>query len=401
MTYYILPSNKLKLQIRPCIATSDPVHISHSVNYYNNLILGQIKKLDQYAHHSKPPNFFNQVAQFVNPYQFIFSKIPNYKCSISKLHSNSNSLYELIELSYVCNLFESFKYKTQINIYHIGDTSETTGLLQIFRNTEYSLDNVYSENNINNIIDKLLSDNEVNIELSNALNYDLLFFNLEYNNNVDSFADYCKNIIKILFVILSIQNANGISIIKVEQLHHKLLIDFIYILNSYFSNVCIIKPNCASIIENTHYIVCKYFTNDCKNHEQNVNTLRILFTCADYPQIYSLLDIETPCFFLNKIEEFNIIIGQQQLDGYFQIINILKNKNKEEKFETLKRNNIIKCIQWCEKYHVPYNKIIEKNNMFNGQKTPKNIFNSKQHCEESDEEDVCENSDLICMESNY
>jgi len=394
MTYYILPSNKLKIHIIPRAADSyEQVHISHSVNYYNNLILGQIKKLDQYEANSKPTNFFNQVAQFVNPYQFIFSKIPNYKYSISKLHSNTNSLYELIELSYVCNLFESYKYKSQINIYHIGDTSESISLLQIFRNAEYSLDHVDSENNIKHLIDSLL--------LSDLMKYDLLFFNLEYDRNDDSFADYCKKIVKILFVILSIQNANGISVIKVKQLHHKLLIDFLYILNSYFSNICIIKPNCASVIENSHYIVCKFFTNESKTREQNLTTLRDLFSDSQVTIVHSLLDIQIPYFFLNKIEEFNVIIGQQQLDGYFQIINILKNKNKEDKFETLKRNNIIKCIQWCEKYNVPCNKIMEKNNMFNGQKSIKNIFNSKKTSEESDEEYVCENIDLICMESNY
>lgn len=389
MTYYILPSNKIKFEIVPCTkGSSEPLHISHSVNYYSNLILGQINKVDQFEHAHNNIYSFEQVSQFVNPYQFIFSKIPSYKCAVSKMASNSNVLYELIEISCVCNIFESFKYKSQINVYHIGNASETIDLMKLFRSNDYSSDIVSLDYDVNNIVVNLQDDNVQNhVSLSNC---DLLFFNVEYDHS--SLSEYFNKIIKILFTILSIQNINGISIIKVSQMHHKLLIDVLYILNSYFTNVFIIKPNCSSIIENTHYIVCKFFTDDTNNRSQNLSELQKIFTCttADKQQINSLLDIKTPYLFLNKIEEFNVIIGQQQLDGYFQIINILKNKNKEEKFETLKRNNIIKCIQWCEKYHVPYNKIMEKNNMFNGQKTPKNMFNGKQSTDETDLEESCD-----------
>jgi len=387
MTYYILPSNKLKIDISPTtVSYCEPVHISHSVNYYNNLILDQINKLDK-VEHSNNIYSFEQVSQFVNPYQFIFSKLPAYKCSISKLASSSNTLYELIEISCVCNIFESFKYKSEINVYHIGNASETIDLLQLFRSNDYSLDNVSLEYDINNVIGYLDLDD---IDL---LNYDLLFFNLEYDPT--SLSDYFTKIMKILFCILSIQNANGISIIKASHLHHKLLIDFLYILNSCFANVFIIKPNCSSIIENSQYIVCKLFTDDMDQRKQILTALKNICTCSQPAIVNSLLNIQIPYIFLNKIEEFNVIIGQQQLDGYFQIINILKNKNKEEKFETLKRNNIIKCIQWCEKYHVPYNKIIEKNNMFNGHKTIKNIFNGKIPPDEADADDSCDPNGIV------
>ena len=46
------------------------------------------------------------------------------------------------------------------------------------------------------------------------------------------------------------------------------------------------------------------------------------------------------------------------------IINILKNKNKEEKIEIIKKSNIQKSISWCEKYKIPFNKFSEKTNIF-------------------------------------
>jgi hypothetical protein len=80
--------------------------------------------------------------------------------------------------------------------------------------------------------------------------------------------------------------------------------------------------------------------------------------------IKSLIENEIPYYFLNKLEESNAVIGQQQLEAYDQIINIFKNKSRDDKIENLKRNHIQKCIQWCEKNQLPHNKFIDKINIF-------------------------------------
>jgi hypothetical protein len=41
-----------------------------------------------------------------------------------------------------------------------------------------------------------------------------------------------------------------------------------------------------------------------------------------------------------------------------------KNKNREDKIEILKRTHIQKCINWCEKNQLPYNKFTDKLNIF-------------------------------------
>ena len=80
--------------------------------------------------------------------------------------------------------------------------------------------------------------------------------------------------------------------------------------------------------------------------------------------ITSIINNEYQYFFVNKLEEFNITTGQQQIEAHDQLINIFKNKNKEERLEILKKTNIQKCIQWCEKYKIPYNKFSEMFNIF-------------------------------------
>ena len=80
--------------------------------------------------------------------------------------------------------------------------------------------------------------------------------------------------------------------------------------------------------------------------------------------IDSILDFDIPNFFLMKMDDMNIIIGQQQLESLDMVINILKNKNKEDKIETIKKSNIQKSVVWCEKYKIPCNRFSEKINIF-------------------------------------
>ena len=47
-------------------------------------------------------------------------------------------------------------------------------------------------------------------------------------------------------------------------------------------------------------------------------------------------------------------------------IKSIKTKNliEQDKLDTIKKNNIQKCIQWCTKYKLPYNKNIQQLNAF-------------------------------------
>jgi hypothetical protein len=103
--------------------------------------------------------------------------------------------------------------------------------------------------------------------------------------------------------------------------------------------------------------------------------------------IHSIIDNDIPYYFSNKIEESNAVIGQQQLEAYDQIINIFKNKNKDEKIEVLKRNHIQKCIQWCEKNQLPHNKFVERVNIF---------LNAKKKEDDKKEEEKKDEAEAEC-----
>ena len=118
------------------------------------------------------------------------------------------------------------------------------------------------------------------------------------------------------------------------------------------------------------YIVCKGFiTNDTRNdfHKTNYfNMYSFLRHLKPEQYISSIVNVDVviPSYFVNKIDDANIIIGQQQLEMFDQLINILNNKNKHDKIELMKKSNIQKSVTWCEKYKIPYNKFSEKTNIF-------------------------------------
>jgi hypothetical protein len=70
--------------------------------------------------------------------------------------------------------------------------------------------------------------------------------------------------------------------------------------------------------------------------------------------IHRFIKIDISSFFLNKIQEYNAIFGQQQLENIAYTLTLLKDFTEDKK-HSLVRNNIIKCIHWCEKYNVNFN----------------------------------------------
>ena len=82
--------------------------------------------------------------------------------------------------------------------------------------------------------------------------------------------------------------------------------------------------------------------------------------------ITSLFNFDLPYIFINKVEELNAILGQQQIENIVSTLNLIDktSNNKYEKLEAMKKLNIQKCIAWCQKYNLSYNKVIATNNIF-------------------------------------
>jgi hypothetical protein len=354
MSYYILPKTNNSITIKPNITnnTINP-YVSQSLFFYYNetkLLLLDICLND----YDLSFNTFSEIIKIVNPYEYIFSLVPGSRFSVSKLTPNTNTFYELFEVMNTLNIFDILKNYSIKSLHISQNSSDSVECIEIFRG--YIQDYNLSSSKINNELYKNISDD----------NFDFMFYEVE-NNICDNLNLYVINIVKFIMIILKNQAIDGVSIIKIDHMFHKPVLDILYVLSSLYEKVYIIKPNTSNVTTFEKYIVCKRFIYDeTKSDNNRTNYYNIFNFLRHYTgnNISSLVDHELPNFFVNKINDINVIIGQQQIESHDQIINILKNKNRYDKLDVIKKINIQKSVNWCEKHKFPCNKFSDKTNIF-------------------------------------
>lgn len=387
MNYYTLPKinniitikpNKSSCEMKPCISQT-------LINYYNELknninILceninlnnhsksqqNNVQKLDNIINYNYNYSYnnidYNEVIKLVNPHEYIFSKVPSSNFSVSKLKPKSIMFYDLLEMFKTLNLLDSFNFDI-MNSLIIGENYEDSlECLEILRE--------------NHNDDKFFCFYEYNLKLYSLIEKTKFNFIIYETNNCENINQYVIKLIELLLIILNHLKENSIIILKINNIYYKPIIEILYIFCSFFEKTHIIKPNTSNIITSDKYIILQnlklnhYSFEIINNYIVSLNRFIVENTSNDNNssdndfKIHNIIDSKIPYFFLNKIDDINIIIGQQQLDLLNQIINILKSKNKEEKLETLKKNNIQRCVNWCEKFKIPYNKFSDKINIF-------------------------------------
>ena len=379
MTFFLLPKlyNKINTDIIK-LTLDDEVenvdYLSKSLKFYLNSMK---KKIDDIILD------WDMYKKYTNPYEYIHSIIsPQQKISISKLKPLSRSFYKMIELY---NLFNfSDDYMDEIKSFHLAEGPG--GFIEAFifirknpKDIYYGMTLISEDQNIPSWKKSKLflqKHNNIKIEYGKDNTGDLLskenlLYCLEkYNNSIDIVTgdggfdfsvDFNKQEEFSIYLIfaqiafaLAIQKENGSFIIKMFDLFTAASLDLLYLLCSCYEKVYIVKPNTSRFANSEKYIVCKNFKlNNSKN---------IVLKLAEFYEainnekpIKRFLNIEIPYLFKNRVEELNAIFGQQQIENINLTFNIIESKNTD-KLELYKRNNINKCIVWCQKFNIPCNK---------------------------------------------
>jgi len=350
MSYYILPKKYSEIDFDAVIDDVQELdlYISHSLHNYMSNATEQISKVDYVS-----TIYLNKI---INPLEFIFTNVPNSKLSVSKLKPFSSLFYILMEIRNIFNLFETFADKDICTLSYGENSKSVVEFLNMTRedNNDINFEQTTVDSNFGEDIDKMNK-------------YDFLYYEL---SETDYKGDnYINGIVTILCNIFYNQKAGGVSIIKIDNIYYKPIIEFIYSLTCIYDKVYIIKPIVSDVLKNEKFIICRNFDFSPQNsktyYQYFIKLNNIVRGVRDTnKKIVSLIKSEIPYYFLNKIEELNIIMGFQQLEYMDQLVNLHKNKNKEDKIDLLKKNNIQRCIQWCEKYKIPYNKFTDKINIF-------------------------------------
>ena len=420
MIFFLLPKNNIQTykSIFTTLSDEPPTpSISNSLSYY----LSDIKmKINDYE---KEWDIFKK---HTNPYEYIHTMIPNKKKYISKCKPLSRSYFKMIEIVHTFRLHDIFVVKrseslrdserfldslsrissgnptTNDNIksFHLaeGPGGFIEALVQQRQNAgdiyvgmtildenaemdDYNIPawkksqqflkenpNVVIENGADGTGNILNIENFVYCKEKYASSMDLITadggfdFSNDFNNQEISIANL---LFAQIAYALCMQKKNGSFVLKIFDCFMPHTIDLLFILSSFYDKVYITKPQTSRYANSEKYIVCKKFLfSSCNDFYPFLYEAFIKICHNNNNCIHRFLNIPISNYFLTKLEEYNSIFGQQQIENIYYTISLIETKNKAEKIDMLIKTNIQKCIQWCLKYDVPHNTITGNTNIF-------------------------------------
>ena len=223
-------------------------------------------------------------------------------------------------------------------------------------------------------------------------------FSYDFNNQETE----CTKLIfcQICFAI-AMQKIGGTFVIKFFDSFTRVSLEMLYLLSALYEEVYFIKPNTSRHANSEKYVVCKKYRANADLQGFIMKLYMIIQAMQEQAQamqaqaqamqeqaqamqeqaqamqeqqqqhqqpqleknIISLFAVEIPYLYSNRIEEYNAIFGQQQIENIHMTLQLILN-NKRDKLETMKKTHIQKCIEWCQKYNIPYHKNILNNNIF-------------------------------------
>lgn len=397
MSIFSLPPIHLEklLNIEPIFIdrTSDqslcPTVLSYSLDNYLRSLKSQIE-----SH----PTQWDLYKKYTNPYENIHSSCSNngnITLPVCPLKPLSRSFYKMIEILHSFNIIEKLG-ENNIKSFHLaegpGGFIEALALLRKnnddiytgmtlinssttvpgWKKTKNFLEknpNVFIEYGKDGKGDIMNIDNLVECARKYGNSMDLITGDggFDFSADFNSQETLVQGLVVAQVAFASIlQKKGGWFILKMFDLFSQVSIDVLYLLASLYENVFIIKPNTSRYANSERYIVCQNF----KLEDGRSWGFQWIphFESFSNKTLLRLLNTNIPIHFINKIEESNTILGQQQIENISLTLNLIKNP-RVEKIETMRRNNIQKCITWCQKHNLPFNKDIRQMNIFLSAKT--------------------------------
>ena len=395
MSYYQLPRiyhtiapDNIKIKFS---SDEHQAYINKSLSAYLNMVKQDIK---YYI------NDWDDIKKITNPYEYIHTNMPHTKCAISKIKPISRSFFKMIEL---CNIFRIFSSFSDIPIQSFHLAEGPGGFIESFAYLRKNKDDAYYGMSL---IDKnntkvpgwkkaeiFLNDNKnVYIEkgkdgtgnLYNPENLEKCMQTHQNSMNIitaDGGFDFSiafdkqenmafRLILSQVMFALTMQKYKGHFILKVFDIFLRSTHELIYLLSCFYERVYIIKPNTSRAANSEKYIVCKYFKwqNTVEISKKFLAVSRVLnnLNWEEY-NIVSIINIPIQYYFVNQLTEYNAIFGQQQIENIIKTMTLIERSNFHRDYMLQGKNtNIQKCIQWCLKNNIPYNKNICPRNIFLG-----------------------------------
>ena len=361
-------------------------HLSNALSYYLNDIKKRIETQE---------NEWDIYKRYTNPFEYIHTCVPGKRKCVAKVKPLSRSYFKMIELTRFFHLLDSYQDMPTLKSFHLaegpGGFIEALSHIRNNRNDTYIGMTILDDTHDKNIpawkkSQHFLKENpHVQIEtgadgtgdLLSIANLDHCYENYASSMNIitgDGGFDFSvdfnsqeKNVTKLLFAqalyAIVMQCKSGSFILKIFDCFTHSTVDIITILSSFYEKVYITKPQTSRYANSEKYLVCKGF-HFTRIHHIYPHLRSVFEKVLSSQSISRLLNIPSTLIMETKIEEYNAIFGQQQIESIHYTLSLLEHKNKTEKVDNLIKSHVHKCIQWCIRYQVPYHTLHNTQNSF-------------------------------------
>jgi len=381
MIYYLLPNAAPNIYKQLNCDYNENVCLNPSLSCY----LQQIKlKINKYERE------WDIYKKYTNPYEYINTICNSFNLCVSQYKPLSRSFFKMLEIIHV---FELIQKQEPICTFHLAEGPG--GFIEAVVRERNNKDDSYvgmtlidNNNNDPNIpswkkSELFLKKNKnVYIEsgedgtgdLLNIVNFDHVV--AKYKNTMDlitadggfdfstDFNNQENTIFKLLMAqvcyALCTQKQGGVFVLKLFDCFLPNTVDLIYLLSSCYKKVYITKPQTSRYANSEKYLVCKDFHTSITVSYIRTALIQVINNSTNTSKIFPFL---LPNYFTSKLEEYNAIFGQQQLENINSTIRYIESKTKGEKIDSLIQINISKCTKWCIKHNVEYN-VFQKHNCF-------------------------------------
>jgi len=354
--------------------------LSNSLSYY----LYDIKeRIDAYEYE------WDVFKRYTNPYEYIHTSVPQKRKSVSKHKPLSRSYFKMIELTIFFKLIET---DSPIKSFHLAEgpggfieamvhmrrrkDDQYIGMTILDNDNDSSIPswkksenflrdntNVYIEKGVTETGDILSLDNFLYCMEKYASSMDIITGDGGFDFSMD-FNKQETHISNLLFAqiafALCMQKQNGSFILKIFDSFMQHTIDLIAILSSFYEKVYITKPQTSRYANSEKYLVCRGFLHDSNEEFKPFlySAFKKMVEQDHTNHVHRFLNSPLSNFFTTRIEEYNAIFGQQQIENIYYTISLIENKHKSEKIDTLIKQNAQRCINWCIKYNIDHNQLL-------------------------------------------
>ena len=395
MSYYQLPRiyhtinpSNIKLKF---ISKENAPYINKSLSSYLNMVKQEI----QYY-----ITDWDDVKKLTNPYEYIHTNMPHTKSAISKIKPISRSFFKMIELCNIFRIFNNFS-SNPLQSFHLaeGPGGFIEALTYLRQNAADKYHGMTLIDGNNNKVPgwkkaEIFLQNNKNVHIEKGADGTGNLYNPEnlrkcmqtHQNSMDIITadggfdfsiafDKQENmafrlIFSQIMFALTMQKYKGHFILKVFDIFLQPTLELIYLLSCFYERVYMIKPNTSRAANSEKYIVCKFFKwRDTTEISHKLLAVSHVFNGLDWNtyHIESIINIPIQYYYINQLSEYNAIFGQQQMENIMKTMTLIERNNFHRDYILQGKNsNIQKCIQWCIKNNIPYNKNICPRNIFLG-----------------------------------